>query len=93
MQLTLKQILNEGGEALNNLLNRMQKFNANIEGSNAYFFKRRNKLEALMEQEGICAAQFILSAADNHWIDLNKIIHGDRPMPNFNNGLGKAKWR
>ena len=44
----------------------MQKFNANIVGSNAYFFKRRNELESLIEQEEICTAWFILLAIDNH---------------------------
>ena len=36
---------------------------------------------------------FMLSAADNHWLDLNKIIYGDRPMPSFMNEFEKAKRR
>ena len=45
----LKSILNENGEELEKLLSRMQKFNTNIVGSNAYFYKRRSELESLME--------------------------------------------
>ena len=44
----------------------MQKFNANIVGSNAYFYKKRNKLKALIEQEEMPTTWFILSTADNH---------------------------
>ena len=42
----------------------MQKFN--ITGNNAYFYKRRKELEALMQQEGLSAAWFAILAADNH---------------------------
>ena len=49
----LQLILNDNSEDLENLFARMQKFNANIVGSNACFCKCRSKLEALMEQEGI----------------------------------------
>ena len=71
----------------------MQKFNANIAGSNAYFVKRRKELEALMEQEGMCTTWFTLSAADNHWLDLNKIIYGDREIPVFATEAEKSAWR
>ena len=89
----LCNILNEGGEELEKILGRMQKFNANISGSNAYFYKRRKELEALIQQEGLCSTWFTFSAADNHWLDLNKIIHGNRPCPSFANEYEKAKWR
>ena len=49
----LHNILNEGGEELEKILGRMQKFNANISGSNAYFCKRRKELEVLIQQEGL----------------------------------------
>ena len=62
----LRSILNENGKDLAKLLSRMQIFNANIIGSNAYFYKRRSKLEALMEQEGMPTIWFMLSATDNH---------------------------
>ena len=39
----LKIILNKGNEEFTKLLSRMQKFNANIVGSNAYFYKKKYK--------------------------------------------------
>ena len=65
-------MIDSGGEELQKLLGQMQKFNANISGSGAYFSKRRKELEALMEQEGACAACFTLWAADDHWSRLRK---------------------
>ena len=62
----LRSILNENGEDLEKLLSRMQKFNSNIVGSNAYFYKRRSELEGLMEQEGMPTTWFALSAADDY---------------------------
>ena len=37
---TLYNIINEEGEELENIIGYMQKFNANITSSNAYFYKR-----------------------------------------------------
>ena len=67
----------------------MQKFNANISNSNSYFYKKYKELEALIQQEGLCTIWFTLSVADNHWLDLNRIIHGNRPLPNFSNKKAK----
>ena len=89
----LRNIANEGGTEFNALLGRMQKFNANLVGSNAYFFKKRSELEALIEQEGMRTIWFTLSAADNHWLDLSKLIRGEKPIPTFENEFEKAKWR
>ena len=75
-QAQLKTAIENVGEELQKLSGRMQKIDANISGSNACFVKRRKESEALMEQEGMCTAWFSLSAADNHWLDLNKILHG-----------------
>ena len=71
----------------------MTTFNANIVGSNAYFFKKRGELESLMDQEGMCTTWFTLSAADNHWNDLSRIACGDSPIPNFSTEKDKAKWQ
>ena len=46
----LRNILNEEGEELENILGRMQKFNPNITGSNAYFYKRRKELFCQFKQ-------------------------------------------
>ena len=47
----LRDIVSNGGDKLNKLMSRMQKFNSNVVGSNTYFYKKRNELEALMEQK------------------------------------------
>ena len=47
----------------------------------------------MIEQEGICTTWFTFSAADNHWLDLNKIIYRDRPLPVFHAEKEKCKWR
>ena len=91
MQELLRNILNENGDEFTMLLHRMQKFNSNIAGSNAYFYKRKIELEALIEQEGMPTSWFTLSAADNHWLDIIRIIYGDRIMPQFNTEHEKAK--
>ena len=36
---------------------------------------------------------FTLLAADNHWLDLNKIIYGDHQILVFANKVLKAKWK
>ena len=87
----LHNMLNDKGEELEKIIRRMQKFNSNIIGSNLYFYKKHKELEVLIEQEGLCTIQFILSVVDNYWLDLNKIIHSDRPLPNFSNKDKKAK--
>ena len=50
----LRRIINNDSEKFSNMLGRIQKFNANIIGSNTYFFKRRTELEVLIEQEEMC---------------------------------------
>ena len=62
----------------------MQKFNTNIVEVIAIFFERRNELDALIEQEGTCVVQFMLSATHNYQANLNKIIYRDRDTQ-FNN--------
>ena len=40
----------------------------------------------------MCITWFILSAADNYWLDLNKIIHGDREIPVYATEAEKSAW-
>ena len=87
----LRNILDENSDELKKIMQRMQKFNANITGGNPYFCKKREELEALIKQEGMCTTWFAFSAADNHWLDLNKIIYGDRPLPVFHTEKEKCK--
>jgi hypothetical protein len=61
----LRRILLSGGAELNSMLDRMQAYNGNINGSNAYFFGHKGHLEALKEQEGMSTVWFSLSTAGN----------------------------
>jgi hypothetical protein len=79
----LRRILESVGAELNSMLGRMQAYNGNINGSNAYFFGHKGNLEALMEQEGMSTVWFTLSAADNHWDDLHKLLTDGARHPAF----------
>ena len=70
----LQNTLCQRGEELENILGYMKTFNANDTSSNVCFYKRRKELEALIQQESIYSTWFTFSAADNHWLDLNKVI-------------------
>ena len=44
-----RNILHEKGEEFHKLVSRIQRYNSNILGSNAYFYKKRVELEALFD--------------------------------------------
>ena len=71
----LRRIVCSRSDEYNELIRCMHVYNANIVGSNSYFFKRRKELEALMESKGMPTAWFTFSAADNHWHDLHKLVY------------------
>ena len=50
----LKDIEDNGCYKLKKVLGIKQKFKSNIVNSNTYFYKKKNKLEIVIEQEGIC---------------------------------------
>ena len=81
----LQNILYQGGKELESTLGCMQKFNANIIGSNVYFYKRRKELEALIQKESLYSTWFTFSAVNNNRLDLNKVIHSNRSMLSFVN--------
>ena len=90
----LRLLVEKNDDGLKQLISRMQKFNSNVTGSAAYFYKKRCELEALIDAKGMPTMWFTLSAADNHWVDLHKCMYGsDRPLPNLANELAKVKWR
>ncbi|CAN0181071.1 unnamed protein product, partial [Laminaria digitata] len=70
----VKGMLRNGGAEASALVQRMLRYAANITGSNAYWYARRQELQATFATKG-CATVFItLSAADNHWEDLHRLM-------------------
>ena len=61
----------------------MNAYNANINGSNAYMYRAKKNLEALMEQDGMSTLWYSFSAADNYWADMqwNFDAGGDKIEP------------
>ena len=57
------------------ILGRMQKYNANINGSNGYYFSKRKELEAISDQRGAPSLWCSFSAADNHWSDMHRSLY------------------
>ena len=51
------------------------------------------ELEALFDQEGMPTFWFTLSAADNHWLDLHKIMDPSIETRVFLNEKDKLKWK
>lgn len=94
----LERIIDENGQELSDLIGSMQSFNANINGSPQYLFKKRLLLEAMIDQLGMPTMWFTLSMADNHWHDLHKVLHRNEkgaeiPFPNFNSHEEEASWK
>ena len=91
-------VINTGGEPLKDFLSSMQCYNANINGSPQYLFKKRKLLETLIDQKGMCSMWFTLSMADNHWTDLFAMMTRDSggkvtEMPTFNSVQEEASWK
>lgn len=91
-------VINSGGERLQQLLGSMQSFNANINGSPQYLYKKRQMLENLIEQRGMCTMWYTLSMADNHWDDLFHLLHRDevgkkQTFPVFATPRAEASWK
>ena len=94
----ISSVISTGGEELQKLLGSMQSFNANVNGSPQYLFKKRKLLENLIEQKGICTEWFTLSMADNHWQDLHQLILRDgkgmqTEFPTFSSFREEASWK
>ena len=54
------------------LLQKMYRYGANVTGSDPYWYKKRQELEAIFNQEGAATVFFTFTAADNHWHDLHR---------------------
>ncbi|RNA24394.1 ATP-dependent DNA helicase PIF1 [Brachionus plicatilis] len=84
----LKKMINDG--SAEQILKRMTPYSANITGSNAYWYQRRCELETTFEQKKPATIFFTFSYADNHWIDLHRLLPGgysDDPKVRYKNVL------
>ena len=89
----LRKIVQDNGPELKRIINRMQTYNSNIVGSNAYFYGKRCELETLTNQKDPCKIWYTLSAADNHWIDLHKLLYGNKPLPDISGPVKNVQWK
>ena len=94
----IADLIKGGGEPLKQLLSSMQSFNANVNGSPQYLYKKRKLLENLIEQKGICSLWFTLSMADNHWKDMFVMMNRDKDgkktdFPVFESVQAEASWK
>ena len=56
------------------ILNRMSAFTSNITGSSSYWKRRRTELEETFDQKKSATVFFTFSYADNHWLDLHRLM-------------------
>ena len=56
------------------LMNRVQRYVAKIQGTRQYWYQRYLELKALIEQKGAPTFFFTFSAADNYWPDLHRLL-------------------
>ena len=61
----------------NVLLSKMSRYLANISGSNAYWFKARENLKAIISNVGPPTFFFTFSSADMHWPELHALFNSD----------------
>ena len=65
-----------GSSESDSLMKRMCSYSAKITGSDSFWFRRRQELEATFEQKEPATVFFTFSYADNHWNDLHKLMPG-----------------
>ena len=56
------------------LMNRVQMYATKIQGTKQYWFQRLQELQALFDQKGYPTFFFTVSAADNYWPDLHRLL-------------------
>ena len=61
----------------NVFLSKMSRYLANISGSNAYWFKARENLKAIISNVGPPTFFFTFSSADMHWPELHALFNSD----------------
>ena len=62
------------------LMNRVQRYAAKVQGTSQYWYQRCQELQALIEQKGPPTLFWTVSAADSYWPDLHRLI-SDTPNP------------
>ena len=63
-----------GQMTANHLMNRVQHYVAKIQGTKQYWHQRYQELKALITQKGAPTFFFTVSAADNYWPDLHRLV-------------------
>ena len=74
----LKEMI--GQMSATQLMNRVQRYAANVQGTSQYWYQRCQELQALIEQKGPPTLFWTVSAADSYWPDLHRLI-SDTPNP------------
>ena len=62
-------------------------------GSNAFLHANRHELETLIDCEIPCTIWYALSAADNHWMDLYKLLYGNKSLPDISDPIKNVWWK
>ena len=63
-----------GQVSANQLMNRLQRYVAKIQGAKQYWYQRYQELKALITQNEAPNFFFTFSAADNYWPDLHRLL-------------------
>ena len=81
-----------GKMSAKDLMNKLQRYASKVQGSRQYWFQRREELKALIGQKGAPTFFWTVSAADNYWPDLQRLLqqeqnsaHGKRVQAVINN--------
>ena len=76
--LTLEQLKDMiTNNSSNVLLSKLSRYIANITGSDAYWYKAKEELKAIIQYAGPPTFFFTLSAADMHWPELHALLGSD----------------
>ena len=71
----------------------MQTYTSNILVSNTYFYTKRRELETLTNQEDPCTVVYTLSAVENHWVDLHRLLYRKFSLPNISHPIKNIWWK
>ena len=63
-----------GQMSANQVMNRVKRYVAKIQGTKQYWYQRYQELKALITQKGAPTFFFTFSATDNYWPDLHRLL-------------------